>query len=225
MASTEELIGSLIVLELWFDNAGGLFRVLSPGDMDEDRREDWWDELTLSELESDGVDEELEEEDDDEDDEELTNAAACCIPAIPQRGEAFMCSVISCKLLKLFLHQTQVNTSLFCSLLLLIHWVCHGFCRPCPVVLALCMRDEGDEEEEKEEEVKEREDWSEDLVLVVKKLFELLSLLPFQAWVIKGLNEVKDREIGKFLMLLESKLLWCLEVNKVGCIEGAGCEE
>ena len=97
---------------------GGLLCALSPGDMDEDRSEvEWCEELTLSELKSEGAEDELEEVDEDE----LTKAAACCIPAIPHLGDAFICSVISCKLRKLFLHQTQVNTSLFCSLLLLIH--------------------------------------------------------------------------------------------------------
>lgn len=41
-----------------------------------------------------------------------------------------MCNVISCKLWNDSLHQTHVNTSRVCSLLRLIHCVCHGFCRP-----------------------------------------------------------------------------------------------
>lgn len=55
------------------------------------------------------------------DEVEEREAAACCIPAIPHRGDSFMCRVISCKLRKLSLHQTQVKTSLVCSLLRLIH--------------------------------------------------------------------------------------------------------
>lgn len=65
-----------------------------------------------------------------DEDEDREAAAACCMPAMPQRGDSFMCIVISCRLRNDSLHQTHVNTSRVCSLLRLIHCVCHGFCRP-----------------------------------------------------------------------------------------------